>query len=432
MKRPYKVVDVFLGLASVALALALVAVALMTFNKAFDDTVEVSLETGAVGNALQKGSDVKLNGVPVGRVTAIDNTSTGARLTLALDPDTAEALPVETTARLLPKTLFGERYVVLVPPADGATSAGLEAGDSINQDGSAEAVELQELFDQLLPVLQSIEPGKLTAALGELAAMLRGQGTAIGDSITQWGAYLEKLNPLVPQMTEGIEKLALVANDFDAMAPDLLEALDTMSTTSATLVEEQDNFGDVFTNVITAADSTRGFVAKNQDTIIVLSEESRAALEAVRPYAGQFPCIFKAVRTFIPVMDRTLGKGSDEPGIHVRLNVVESRGKYLAGKDAPRYSTNGKTRCPYVTGQARRSAPGAGEPATIAPPASNLLDQRLTRTVVNGLGDANSPAENQLVAELMAPTLGMAPADFPEWGSLLVGPTLRNTKVELR
>src|SRR3546814_1021520 len=71
--------------------------------------------------------------------------------------------------------------------------------------------------------------------------------------------------------------------------------------------------------------------------------------------------IFKAVRTFIPVMDRTLGKGSDEPGIHVRLNVVESRGKYLTGKDAPRYSTSGKTRCPYVTGQARRSAPGTGE-----------------------------------------------------------------------
>src|SRR3546814_4058369 len=75
----------------------------MSFNKAFDDTVEVSLETGAVGNALQKGSDVKLNGVPVGRVTAIDNTSTGARLTLALDPDTAEALPVETTARRCPR-----------------------------------------------------------------------------------------------------------------------------------------------------------------------------------------------------------------------------------------------------------------------------------------------------------------------------------------
>src|SRR3546814_12864521 len=108
-------------------------------------------------------------------------------------------------------------------------------------------------------------------------------------------------------------------------------------------------------------------------------------------------------------MDRTLGKGSDEPGIHVRLNVVESRGKYLTGKDAQRYSTSGKTRCPYVTGQARRSAPGTGEPEAIPPPASNLLDQRLTTTVVTGLGDANSPAEHQLAAQHMAPTLGMAP-----------------------
>ncbi len=49
-----------------------------------------------------------------------------------------------------------------------------------------------------------------------------------------------------------------------------------------------------------------------------------------------------------------------------------------------------------------------------------------------GLGDANSPGENQLIAELVAPTQGMAPAEYPDWGSLLVGPTLRNTKVVLR
>lgn len=440
MKRPYKLTDVALGLGSIILALSLVVVALMIFNKAFADTVDVTLETGTVGNALREGSDVKLHGVPVGRVTAIDNTDSGARLKLALDPEAADGLSTETTARLLPKTLFGERYVMLVPPRGSGTSMGLEAGDRISQDTSAEAVELQDLFDELLPVLQSIQPGKLAAALGELTAMLRGQGEAIGDSMAQWNAYLARLNPLVPQMTEDFAQLALVARDFDAVAPDLLDALDTMAVTSQTLVDRQGSFADVFTNVITGADASRGFMAKNQDTIIVLSDESRAALEAVQPYAGQFPCLFKAVRQFIPVMDQTLGKGSDEQGIHVRLNIVESRGKYLAGKDAPKFTSGGKAKCPYVTGSARRaptgdlespSASNSGLP-TVAPPTSRLLQERLSPVVVHGLGDANSPAENQLIAELVAPTQGMAPAEYPEWGSLLIGPTLRNTKVELR
>ena len=49
-----------------------------------------------------------------------------------------------------------------------------------------------------------------------------------------------------------------------------------------------------------------------------------------------------------------------------------------------------------------------------------------------GLGQANSPAENQILAELLAPAQGMAPSDYPGWSSLLLGPSLRGTKVVLK
>ena len=32
----------------------------------------------------------------------------------------------------------------------------------------------------------------------------------------------------------------------------------------------------------------------------------------------------------------------------------------------------------------------------------------------------------------MGPSQGMSPDDYPRWASLLVGPTLRGTEVELR
>ena len=49
-----------------------------------------------------------------------------------------------------------------------------------------------------------------------------------------------------------------------------------------------------------------------------------------------------------------------------------------------------------------------------------------------GLGEVNSPAENRLIAELMAPEAGVTPAAYPAWGSLLVGPLLRGAEVEVR
>ncbi len=434
MNAPRRGLDVLLGVGYIALVAAFVLVAVLVYQRTFVASTDIELSTGKLGNALQTGSDVKLRGVPVGVVTKIDPSADGATLTLALDPDTSESLPQNTTARLLPKTLFGERYVSLVTPVSGET--GLSDGDRIVQDSSDEAVELEQLFDELLPLLQSIQPEKLSASLGELATALRGRGDEIGDTLVSASDYLEKLNPQVPQITEDLEKLGNVADIYDDAAPDLLDALDTLTVTSSTLVDERSRLTEVYSRVIGAADTTEGFVSDNRQTIEVLAEESRDALAAVRPYANQFPCLFEATRDFIPRMDEVLGKGTDEPGLHVQLNVVEARGKYLPGRDAPKFSRGGSPRCPYVEGRsgtkpvsARSTQASTAVTETIAPPPSQEVRQQIAGTP--DLGPANSPGENQLIAELVAPTQGLAPAEYPTWSSLVVGPSLRGTEVSL-
>lgn len=428
--------DAALGVGYLALVLAILAGTWLAYNQVFTDRAEITLTTGTLGNALLEGSDVKLNGVPVGTVDKIEPRDGGATLTLALQPDVLDDLSTTTTARLLPKTLFGERYVALmVPSTAGKRGDTLEAGDTIAQDASSAAVELEEVFDQLLPVLQAIQPDKLSAMLGELALMLRGNGDDIGTTMVAWGDYLHKLNPLAPQMMDDLESFGRVAETYAVAAPDLIDALDSMTTTSATLVDQRTEVNDLFANVIVAADDAREFVAANQSTITVLSEQSRRALEAVAPYAAQFPCLFKSLRDFIPVMDKTLGKGTNEPGVHVVLNVTPSRGKYLLGRDDPRYATKGKPRCPYQDGSVKpvggnRQVPSADTPEQVPPPPSDRI--RNTFAAGAGLGEANSPAENQLIAELMAPTVGVSPRAYPAWGSLLVGPLLRGAEVEVR
>jgi len=423
--------DAVLGLGYVALVLALGVGTWAAYNQVFTDRSDITLTTGTLGNALQKGSDVKLNGVPVGTVSAIEPRDGGATLTLALQPDVLDELPADTTARLLPKTLFGERYVALIRPGEGGST--LRPGDTIRQDSSAPAVELEELFDELLPVLQAIQPDKLSAMLGELAQMLRGRGDEIGDTVVAWGQYLHKLNPLTPQMADDLAALGRVAENYADAAPDLIDALDSMRTTSQTLVDQRTQVSDLFAGVITAAGDTNGWMVANSDTIIRLSTRSRRALEAVSPYAVQFPCLFKALRDFVPVMDKTLGKGTKEPGMHVVLNVTPSRGRYVVGKDDPRFRTSGAPRCPYQDGSVRpagREAASDDGPAQILPPPGDRLRRALADSA--GLGEANSPAENQLIAEMMAPDAGVAPADYPTWGSLVVGPLLRGAEVEVR
>ena len=437
MKRA---VDAVLGIGYLAFVAAFLATAVLVYNKAFTDQTEVTLVTSVMGNALQKGSDVKLHGVPVGSVRRITPRGQQTRLTLALDPDIARRLSPKTSALLLPKTLFGERYVALEPPASSTASpVGLRNGAVIHQDASARAVDLQQVFDKTLPVLQALHPDKLAATIGALATMLRGQGSDIGETMGDWADYLHRLNPLVPQMADDFARLGSVATQYADAMPDLLDALDTMTKTSQTLVDERANLSQVFASVIGSADTTRGWMDQNSDTIQILSAKSRKALEAVAPYATEFPCLFKAAADYVPVMEKVLGKGTDEPGMHIVLNVVPSRGKYVAGRDRVTHEPTGAApRCPYETGQpgtkaapSARTTLGPSSPTRIPAPPSRLVQDELAQGAA-GLGQANSPAENELIAELMAPSAGMSPSRYPSWSSLLLGPVLRGREVVLR
>jgi len=426
--------DLLLGLGCLAALAGMAFVAIASYNKAFVPSDTVTLDAGTTGNALQKGSDVKLNGVPIGTVRAIEPVAGGARLTLGIDPSAMAQIPADVQARLLPKTMFGERYVALVAPSP--TTAHLAPGATIHEDMSQPAVELQRVFDEMLPLLRSIQPDKLASMMGSMATALHGHGNDIGLALSDWAAYLHKLNPHVPAMADDFARLADVARTYRSAAPDLIGALDDMVTTSRTLVARDHQLRDLYATVITSANTTQAWVADNRDTIQVLSDRSRKALDAVAPYASEFPCVFAAARRFIPRMDKLLGKGTNEPGIHVKLSIVAARGKYLPGRDAPVWQHGRAPRCPYVTGatgtQPARTASGASaQPAAYAPP-PNLALQRQLLADGAGLGQANSPAENQLIAELLAPGAGLTPATYPGWASLLVGPLLRGAGVVVR
>jgi phospholipid/cholesterol/gamma-HCH transport system substrate-binding protein len=102
-------------------------------------------------------------------------------------------------------------------------------------------------------------------------------------------------------------------------------------------------------------------------------------------------------------MDNALGKGTSEPGLHVTLRTVPSRGKYLPGKDTPVYDASGGPQCYPVPYTGRGTAPLA-----------------------------NSPQENELVNELLAPGMAAAPQSLPDWSSLLTGPVFRGTEVTVK
>ncbi|MFF8539610.1 MCE family protein [Streptomyces werraensis] len=405
-------------LAGVVFVLApalLIWLAVAVHDKKFTASDPVVVETGSVGNQMHPGAEVKLRGVVVGEVRAVDATGDGARLTLAMKPGTLDAVPSDVRAQMLPTTLFGERFVALVPPENPSPEP-LAAGAVIPQDRSANAVELQQVLDDVLPMLTAVQPQKLAATLSAVSQALEGRGDQLGRTLGRLERHLAAFNPHLPALNRDLRELVKVSHVYADAAPDILTALTDFTTTSGTLAGKEAELATTLGATTRTAEDMTDFLRENRGNLIRLAATGRPTLELLAEYSSSFPCTLRTLAEFVPAMDRALGKGTGRPGIHVDVTSVAARGAYRPGRDTPVYDSGGGPRCPSVPYVGALPRPAARSASAAA---------------AEDLGPVNSPAENDLVNELLAPAAGAAPGDLPDWSTLLVGPVYRGTEVTL-
>ncbi|MEU7479278.1 MCE family protein [Lentzea sp. NPDC042327] len=430
-----------LGIAFLLAIAMFLSLTVALYKDAFSDYVKVTLKTDHIGNQLLTASDVKVRGLIVGSVKAIRTTGDGAELELALLPDKVEQIPGNVSARLLPKTLFGERYVNLVLPQ--RKGAAIREGAVIEQDRTSSAIEVERVLNNLMPVLQAIQPEKLATTLTALSQALDGRGKPLGETLVSLDAYLGELNPQLPALKENISRLADVANVYSDAAPDLLQALNDMTTTTKTVVDQRDNLLALYGSLTTTSQDLTGFLAVNKNNIIQLADTSRPTLELLAKYAPEYPCLLKGLSEFKPVIEKAFGVGTNEPGLHITLEITNTRGKYKPGIDDPEYRDKRGPRCydlvPRPDPFPQYPPEGPVKDGSSSPPPARVANDGILPPATAGnatspssataVNLANSPEEARMIAALFGPRMGVDPQDVPGWSSLLLGPLVRGTEV---
>jgi phospholipid/cholesterol/gamma-HCH transport system substrate-binding protein len=423
------------GLVFLVIVGLLVALAIGFYRKVFTPIVPVRLEASSVGNQLPIHADVKLRGMIVGEVRDIKPMGDHAELSLALDPDLVAKVPSNVSARLLPKTLFGERYVALQAPAHPARP--ITSGDVITQDRTASAIEIEKVLDDVMPVLQAVQPEKLAATLNAVATALDGRGKQLGDTLVSLNSYLEQLEPSLPDLRANIQELVTVANTYADAAPDLFQAFSDLTTTTQTVVQQRAGLDDLYATLTDASTDLTNFLAANKSNLISLNSTVQSTLAVLAKYAPEYPCLLQQVVDEIPAADAAYGKGTAHPNVsRVTIEITASRGKYLPGVDTPRYLDKRGPRCYPVAKPPDRFpqyAPGGPlkDGSTKPPPPHNERPQDFQPTTPQALL-SNEPAEQDLISALIAPALGVMPSDVPPWSTLLLGPLFRGAEVDLK
>ncbi|MGW1807631.1 MCE family protein [Streptomyces sp. NPDC002078] len=408
------------GIAFIAVLASLLSLAVAVYQQAFTPVVPITLEADSLGNQLDPRADVKLRGVLVGEVREVHADGTKATLDIALKPQYVPYIPSDVHARLLPKTLFGEKYVDLVAPGRPAQSPArpIRAGDVITQDRTKVGIEVQQLMNDLLPLLRTVRPGELNATLSAFATALEGRGDRIGDNLTRVEGYLRRLNPHLPSLKEDISRFADVAEVYGDAAPDLMRILRNTVTTSRTIVEKKDQLAAGLRSTAAVAGTADDFLSENGDRLIALGRVSRPTLQLFARYSPEYPCLLKGLVRQEQASEDAFRGGE----MRITLEVVRPQGAYRPGEE-PVYGERSGPNC--------RGLPDPPVPG----PKPHLNDGTSARSsggpLPGGVDVSATAAEQRAVGSLVAPVMGVPADQVPPVATLLFGPLARGTAVSV-
>jgi phospholipid/cholesterol/gamma-HCH transport system substrate-binding protein len=420
---------VFLGVLA-----GLVALTIALYQKAFTPVVEVTLQADKAGNQLATPSDVKLRGLIVGEVREVSSTGQGATLRLALDPAHVDQIPRNVRARLLPKTLFGEKYVDLVVPQDPSGQQ-LSSGDVIPQDHVSVGRETEETLNDLLPLLRELRPQQLSVTLNALSGALRGRGDELGENLELVDAYLREFNPELPTLEGNLRGLADFADNLEQTTPDLVRLLDNLTEINRDLVEQEQELNTFLTSTVGFSEEMGGFLRENEQRLVRLAMDSLPSLQLYAKYSPEFPCLAQG----LALSDDFIGDvfGGLQPGLHITLEFTEDQGGYQPRRDEPAYKDRRGPRCyglpdPPTPAEDINFQDGyrddLGPDTTQDPPAEGA---RAEAAYDPATALAGPQGQRAVMGAVLGPVLGVPPEQVPDLAYLLFGPVARGTEVSL-
>lgn len=217
------------------------------------ERMRITAEFARAGLNVRPGDEVRVRGVPVGTISSIevDREAFTAQYTLSVDVDAPIA--ADTTATLVPKTLFGDKYVEL----QSASTAGelLRDGAHIPLERTSAPSEVQEVLDRLQPILAEVDPVTFANVIASTAEGLDGAGADIAALVDALPDALATLTANQQDLGRIFRTVPGIAGTLEQRADQLVQVAETFGTLAATVDRNEDELARFVT--ATADLSTR-------------------------------------------------------------------------------------------------------------------------------------------------------------------------------
>lgn len=326
-----------------------VLVTAVSFTGSLRSTVPVTLTADRSGLVMDSGAKVMMRGVQVGRVAQIGRiewAQNGASLRLEIDPDQIRYIPANVEAQISATTAFGAKFVDLVMPQN-PSRARLSAGAVLHSKNVS--TEINTVFENVVDLLNMIDPLKLNAVLTAVADAVRGQGERIGQATTDLNEVLEALNARGDTIGGNWRSLKNFTDTYDAAAQDILTILNAASTTSATVVNHSTQLDALLLNAIGLSNAGTNLLGSSRDNLVGAADILAPTTSLLFKYNPEYTCFLQGAKWYLDNGGYAAWGGAD--GRTLQLDVA-----LLFGNDPMSI----RTTCRLSRPRGSRRRPGCG------------------------------------------------------------------------
>lgn len=292
------------------LAISLLAVGVLAawLGQPGPDRKEITVEFARAGLNVRPGDEVRVRGVPVGTIASIDIDDEAyiARYRLSVDP--AAPIAADTTAALVPKTLFGDKYVEL----QATPSAGerIDDGALIPLERTSAPSEVQEVLDRLQPVLEQVDPVTFANVIASTAEGLDGAGADIASLVDSLPDALAVITANEADLGRIFRAVPGIAGTLEERADQLVQVAESFGTLATTIDDNEAALSRFVTD--TAELSTRA--AELLDTegarLDRILSSSLSVLDLVDERPGAVAALLNGAPRFVNGLAAATGTGA--------------------------------------------------------------------------------------------------------------------------
>ncbi|GAB7068141.1 MCE family protein [Mycobacterium hodleri] len=219
---------------------------------------------------LYPGDDVRVVGVPVGKITSIQPRADDVKVTMTVDGDVK--VPADARALIIAPNLVSARFVQFTPAYTGG--AALADGAQIGLDRTGVPVEWDDVKTQLTQLSASLGPkqgdmqGPLAAFVNQAADTFDGNGDSFRNALRELSQTAGRLGDSRTDLFGTVRNLQVLVNALANSNEQIVQFSSHVASVSQVLADSSQDLDQTLGALNQALADVKGFLNENNQALI--------------------------------------------------------------------------------------------------------------------------------------------------------------------